>query len=349
MIKESKYIIRRVIVGVLITIILSFINSCEVHAEEWKSSGASVTDITYTRSIANIGNSSLYSFTSKLEANCTGTSCSLNTSNTNFYLNYVQFNFAMNEWLANNLNWKITNTFTINHPSFNSNDDVQCSVINGTGNCVVSRVESTKFKIEFNGIISGHYFAITLSTPSSPDLSKTYDWQNGGDDLKYFQMLGNSFNSSYNSGTFWYDDSPTTTDVINNQNQNTQDIINSQNNINNSINDSSIPSDSDSKINNIVSSTQTQNANISELVNFIPNTLQVIINGFNNSCTGGYSLGSLFGTELVIPCINPVDYLGSFLWGVIDSILCLCYLIPLCKFLVNKYNDLTSLKNLRWQ
>lgn len=131
-------------------------------------------------------------------------------------------------------------------------------------------------------------------------------------------------------------------------NQN-QTIINNQNETNNILNDSSIPSDSDSKINGIIQSTQSQNANISDLVNFIPNTLRVIINGFNNNCTGGYSLGSLYGTELVIPCINPVDYLGSFLWGVIDSILCLCYLIPLSKFLINKYNDLTSMKNLRWQ
>lgn len=140
--------------------------------------------------------------------------------------------------------------------------------------------------------------------------------------------------------------------TINNQNtqiNNQQTIINNQNETNNILNDSSIPSDSDSKINGIIQSTQSQNANISDLVNFIPNTLRVIINGFNNNCTGGYSLGSLYGTELVIPCINPVDYLGSFLWGVIDSILCLCYLIPLSKFLINKYNDLTSMNNLRWQ
>ena len=168
--------------------------------------------------------------------------------------------------------------------------------------------------------------------------------------------------------------------IINNQNQNTQDILNSQATINQNINaigqdtttiinqqqqnaqqahqdsqaikdamtDSSTPNAS--QVENVLNLTHRDNAKISDIVNFIPRYLQTFINNFSVSCPSvGYSLGSLFGTQLTIPCINPQEYLGSFLWGTIDAILCLCYLIPLCKFLVNKYNDLTSLKNLRWQ
>lgn len=137
------------------------------------------------------------------------------------------------------------------------------------------------------------------------------------------------------------------TSAIQQQTTAIQQQTQAQQETNNLLKDTSTPSSSD--VTNVTDKITNNNANVSDLVNMIPNTLQVIVNGFQNGCSGGYSLGTLFGTELIIPCINPEQYLGSFLWGVIDAILCLCYLIPFAKFLVNKYNDLTSLKNARFE
>lgn len=133
---------------------------------------------------------------------------------------------------------------------------------------------------------------------------------------------------------------------ITNQNtmiQQNQDIYNNITNQTQVITDTTVPSNN--QIANAVDTLKVDvPSNITDVITIIPQTLQVIVNGFNNKCAGGYYLGDLFGHSLTIPCINPEQYLGSFIWGTIDAILCLCFIIPFSKHLVNTYNSFTTLE-----
>lgn len=360
MIKDFKYIIKRILIGLGIILVLSFIRSCEVHAKEYQI----VQDIKVSNSIAYFQpsyNSISYNYNSLKFAD---------SSLGNLY------QFRNNYWVdyLNLKNGQYLQTFTyygvgifssqscqrmITHFYIKNENNGQYSEMNSqcidTFSTTVGDYVGQTFLYSFNvtnnpnNIPNGDIY-MTMQDTYYAIMSPISSGMNFGmipsAVMDYSPEIINSFKSLANQKAIENKISQS----IETQHQ---DSINEQNAINgitDSINDSSIPSDSSNQINAITSAiNNNQNSSIVQIATFIPQTLQVILNGFQANCTGGYSLGSLYGTELTIPCINPVDYLGSFLWGVIDSILCLCYLIPLCKFLVNKYNDLTSLKNLRWQ
>lgn len=59
------------------------------------------------------------------------------------------------------------------------------------------------------------------------------------------------------------------------------------------------------------------NNTISSLISMPLTLFQSVLNSINGTCQP-FSLGSLLGTNLTLPCINLSNYLGSSLWGVID-------------------------------
>lgn len=361
MIKDFKYIIKRILIGVGIILFMTFIKSCQVHAKIYPyiDTGGTIyynpsgNDITNTRmntlyykstqanpaSIKTIGYvidnniRDINSGTYLIDLYIYGVG--------NFYSNYRADDFTTNVcW------WNATDGTQHCESSYSKSSIIEVRKDTYSGYDAIHILMRWQVSDPYDGGVGQVSIQVTkynlftmLSTGTNTGyaISGVYDY-----DIQYIEnWKNNSLLSSIDSS-------------INNQTQTQhQDSLNEQNSINgitDAINDSSIPVDSSNQINAITSAiNNNQNSSIVQIATFIPQTLQVILNGFQTNCTGGYSLGSLYGTELTIPCINPVDYLGSFLWGVIDSILCLCYLIPLCKFLVNKYNDLTSMKNLRWQ
>lgn len=368
--KDIKYIIKRIFIGVGIILVMSFINSCNVHAltyslensssrinmngsyvnniqwgiNYWR--GVAYEQFTGLDSYANIVVDSEYpilfpgryliSFVLFSNQSQQDLSCS------NIYTNFRNVNKTTGNWVSNEISSKCIDMYKVTYNNKNAWRiliDFTYKEVNGWSpgidefNFIMHSNNGYKF---FQGDQNGLDIGIDISDIQSYDINIINTWNSD----KANQTIINQNNSLINGQN-----------TINNSLNDVENSINyNGNRIDNTLNDSSIPSDSENKINAITSAiTTNQNSSIVQLATFIPQTLQLILNGFNTSCTGGYSLGSLYGTELSIPCINPVDYLGSFLWGVIDSILCLCYLIPLCKFLVNKYNDLTSMKNLRWQ
>lgn len=343
--KDFKYIIKRILIGVGIILVMSFINSCQVHAESLSVNLDGFSTSGYTTRYSYFPNTGGYTYYVSIHdaiqystmAN-DGYNNLLITACTNGRRGYDLYAFT---------NGKATSSYgSISDENFLTiMTNKPCSFSLGStiydGYTVYIYFYMNRSDL-YTTQTSNYYmnrFTFTLYNHAFPDFGLM--GQSAVISTEYPLILSQAIEEMKTQQLI---DQNTT--IIN---QNTQ-INTSINDVNDSINDSSIPSDSSSKINNITSAiTANQNSSIVQIATFFPQTLQLILNGFNTSCTGGYSLGSLYGTELSIPCINPVDYLGSFLWGVIDSILCLCYLIPLCKFLVNKYNDLTSMKNLRWQ
>ena len=112
--------------------------------------------------------------------------------------------------------------------------------------------------------------------------------------------------------------------------------------IDNTLNDSSVDS-SDSTINNLKSKIPT-NSVISDLLLLPVRFLQNFVNALGSSCSQ-FNLGSLYGTNLYMPCINIESYLGSGIWTTIDLIISGLFVYALRKKFIEIYENLTNLKN----
>ena len=112
--------------------------------------------------------------------------------------------------------------------------------------------------------------------------------------------------------------------------------------IDNTLNDSSVDS-SDSTINNLKDKIPT-NSVISDLLLLPVRFLQNFVNALGSSCSQ-FNLGSLYGTNLFMPCINLENYLGSAIWTTIDLIISGLFIYALRKKFIEIYENLTNLKN----
>lgn len=100
--------------------------------------------------------------------------------------------------------------------------------------------------------------------------------------------------------------------------------------------------DPDSKLNEVSGKVATNNV-ISDLV-LLPVTLFTkVLDSLNNTCTS-YNLGSLYNHNIVFPCINVADYIGSALWGVIDVLITGLLIYAISRKFIKVFNELSSLK-----
>lgn len=113
-------------------------------------------------------------------------------------------------------------------------------------------------------------------------------------------------------------------------------------NIDSTLNNSSVDS-SDSTINNLKNQIPT-NSVISDLLLLPVRFLQNFVNALGSSCSQ-FNLGSLYGTNLYMPCINIENYLGSAIWTTIDLIISGLFIYALRKKFIEIYQNLTNLKN----
>ncbi len=136
------------------------------------------------------------------------------------------------------------------------------------------------------------------------------------------------------------------TNAINNQSQQQhQDSINTQNklnDINNTMNNGSIddPSSSTSSWNN----KNATNGTITNLLTLPIQLMQGYVNGMNSSCSP-FNLGNLFGTTIILPCINVGNLIGSSLWSVIDILFSGFMIFGIAKKLIKIFNDFTNMKS----
>lgn len=113
----------------------------------------------------------------------------------------------------------------------------------------------------------------------------------------------------------------------------------------NTIKDDSEPSDSDST--GILSNSNMgddSNSPVSDLITMPITLLTNVSNNINGSCST-WNLGSLFGHNLSLPCINLQSLLGNTLYNLIDMAICLFLAFNVGKLCVTIYNNLTSLKD----
>ena len=126
-----------------------------------------------------------------------------------------------------------------------------------------------------------------------------------------------------------------------------QQIINEQNNTNKKLDniDGTINNDNvddpSSSINQFKDKIAT-NGVITQLVGLPVTLFTKVLNSVNGTCSS-YNLGSLFGSDLVLPCINIETYLGSSLWSIIDVLISGLFVYTISKKFIKVFENMSSM------
>lgn len=85
------------------------------------------------------------------------------------------------------------------------------------------------------------------------------------------------------------------------------------------------------------------NSTITQLITLPITLYTAILNNVNGTCSP-FNLGSLFGEDLILPCINISQYLGSSLWTMIDIIISGFAVYGISKKMIKIFNNFSSLR-----
>ena len=146
--------------------------------------------------------------------------------------------------------------------------------------------------------------------------------------------------SFYSPFTFSYENG--NQEVINSINSNTQAIEDT----NDILNNNDVSNDTNTSIDNVFTfGTEEETFGpVADLL-LLPLTLfRALYSGFNNSCST-YNLGSLFGTQLSLPCINIRNILGNQLYNFIDMAISIFMILNIILFCIDIFDRLTSFED----
>lgn len=199
----------------------------------------------------------------------------------------------------------------------------------------------------------GEYEQITCDGPDR--YSSGYYWfectftpieDYSANDYIYIKInLTEGYLTELRAGLRAFDERKGTNAIITEQ---TNTIININTDINNSINNmnDTMKDDSVDDPNDMFEDFQDylpENAVISSLIG-LPITLYTkVLNSVSGTCNS-INLGSLYGTNLIMPCIDIDNYLGSTLWNLIDLILSGMFVIVIARKFIKAFDNFTSLK-----
>lgn len=128
---------------------------------------------------------------------------------------------------------------------------------------------------------------------------------------------------------------------INQVQQQLSGVQDSIDDVNDTLNDSSVDS-SDSTINSLKNQLPT-NSVISDLMLLPVSMLSSLVNAIDGSCAT-FSLGSLYGTNLYMPCIDIEDYVGSAIWTFIDLVFSAMFILVIRKTFLKIFHNITNLR-----
>lgn len=112
------------------------------------------------------------------------------------------------------------------------------------------------------------------------------------------------------------------------------------NDVNSSINNDNVDDPSNS-INSFKDKIAT-NGVITQLVGLPITLFTKILNSVNGTCSS-YNFGSLFGTDIVFPCIDVSNYLGKSLWNVIDVLISGLFVYSLSRKFIKVFEQMSSM------
>lgn len=342
--KDIKYILKRVIIGVLIAIFLFSIKSCNVHATTYVQPNVGL----------QINNNTNYQYS--VTNSTTGTSYNIKVAASEITPAYFILDTCVS---ANYTDFEITNSSCDN--SCINNGKVLYYTIGNLGDCkingyngrhVLLQLQVRKYEIDpvttyyiansrirFGGY-SNYTSVVRIDNFYATDEDVLTQLANG--QLQYNDIKNsiNSVNNSINNQT---------NTIINNQNNNTKDITDAQQDTTdaiNDLNDTMSDSSTDSPNNgiNAVKNGIATNGVITQLITLPVTLFQQILTSINGTCQS-FNLGSLFGTDLILPCINVSDYLGSTLWGVIDVIISGYFVWVISRKMISAFDMFSTMKD----
>lgn len=121
-----------------------------------------------------------------------------------------------------------------------------------------------------------------------------------------------------------------------------QAIADGQQQLNDTLTDDSGVSDND--IEDLFGDFEESDSPISDLLTMPITLAQAYLDGFGGTCSS-INLGSLYGTNLIIPCIDLQSKLGSTLWNLIDVLFSLFMLYNIAMLIVKVFDGITSLND----
>lgn len=113
---------------------------------------------------------------------------------------------------------------------------------------------------------------------------------------------------------------------------------------NNTIKDDSIDEEGTSSSISSLNDKNASNGSITQLLTLPITLFQSVLNSVSGSCSS-FNLGNLLGTNLTMPCIDLENILGSTLYGIIDILLCGLFILVFRKKMVDIFNHMTSLND----
>lgn len=85
-----------------------------------------------------------------------------------------------------------------------------------------------------------------------------------------------------------------------------------------------------------------ENGVITQLIGLPVTLFTKVLNSVNGACNS-YNLGSLFGTDIVFPCINISNYIGATLWNVIDVLISGLFVFSISKKFIKVFEHMSSM------
>lgn len=88
--------------------------------------------------------------------------------------------------------------------------------------------------------------------------------------------------------------------------------------------------------------TESSTTPVSDLITLPITLMNAYLTGFNTTCSA-YNLGTLYGHTITLPCIDIESKLGSGLWGLIDMLFSIFMIYNIAMLFVSIYESITSL------
>ena len=174
---------------------------------------------------------------------------------------------------------------------------------------------------------------ITLSNKTSHDIyASIYG--------AYYSSIGFDIN---NQDALFSDLNQTQQNILNKQNEinnNINDVKNGVSDINGSINNDNVD-DPSSSINSFKDKIAS-NGVITQLIGLPVTLFSKVLNSVNGTCST-YNLGSLFGTDLTLPCVNIQNYFGTSLWSVIDVLISGLFVYSISRKFIKVFESMSSM------
>lgn len=308
MVKDIRYIIKRVIIGTLIALALMYFKGGLI-GNVYAASGSIGTGSTAPADCVQ----------------CYRQDLNLGNSFVNWKEGDFTFNVSINNYILTD-SGQFSQIVGNAYVTANNNTDYACHITGTTNPRGADWVEGRGWEMDY---LTATYSMSCHVIPGSTGITSLHVAGFGYDSTASFRI--------WYPMSFTESDSSAITGAINNSTSAT-------NNQTNTIKDSSIDNSKAESDLSTLNSKLASNNSITQLLTLPITMYQNILNSVNGSCSS-FSLGSLYDHEITLSCINLQTLLGSTLYGIIDILISGLFILSFRKKMVDIFNNMTSLKD----